>query len=129
LNSLDIEQDIYLMEIDLELLLDHFIEPVRFKPFSRFPAVYRDISVIVKKEVESRKIEEIIKNVGGEIVESVYLFDLYEGGKIDPSEKALGFRIWFRSMKGTLGKKEVDKIYEKMIKEILEKTKGRLREA
>jgi len=129
LNSLDIEQDIYLMEIDLELLLDHFIEPVRFKPFSRFPAVYRDISVVVRKDVESKKIEEIIKDVGGEIVEAVHLFDLYEGGKIAPSEKALGFRIWFRSMKGTLEKKEVDEIYEKMIKEVLEKTGGRLREA
>jgi len=129
LSALDIEQDIYLMEIDLDSVVNYFLEPTRFKPFSRFPAVYRDISVIVKKEVESRQIEEIIKEIGGDIVESVHLFDLYEGGKIDPSEKALGFRIWFRSMKGTLEKKEVDKIYERMIKEILEKTKGRLREA
>jgi len=129
LSALDIEQDIYLMEIDLDSVVNYFLEPTRFKPFSRFPAVYRDISVIVKKEVESRQIEEIIKEIGGNIVESVHLFDLYEGGKIDPSEKALGFRIWFRSMKGTLEKKEVDKIYERMIKEILEKTEGRLREA
>ena len=129
LKKLDIEQPVYLMEIDLRRLKKEFIEEKRFRPFSRFPAVYRDISVIVKKEVESRSIEEIIRKAGGELVESVYLFDLYEGEKIADTEKALGFRIWFRSMKGTLEKKEVDELYEKIIKAIAENTGARLREA
>jgi len=129
LKHLDIEEDIYLMEIDIRSAIEHFIEPRKFKPFSRFPAIYRDISIIVKKDVESKKIEEIIRETGGNLVESVYLFDLYEGGKIDPSERALGFRIWFRSMKGTLEKKDVDDVYERIIKRIMDETGGRLREA
>ena len=129
LKKLDIEQPVYLMEIDLRILKEEFIEEKRFRPFSRFPAVYRDISIVVKKEVESRSIEEIIKKTGGELVESVHLFDVYEGKKIADTEKALGFRIWFRSMKGTLEKKEVDELYERIIKAIAEKTGARLREA
>ncbi len=127
--KLNIEEDVYIMEINLRDLSEYFIEPVRFKPFSRFPAVYRDISVVVKKSTETKLIEDIIRKIGGELVESVHLFDLYEGGKIKKDEKAVAFRIWFRSMKGTLEKKDVDVIYEKMIKEIIEKTGGRLREA
>ncbi len=129
LSQIDIEEDVYIMELDIEKLLYYFIEPKKFKPFSKYPAVYRDISILVRKEVESKKIEEIIKKTGGNIVESVYLFDIFEGGKINPSEKALGFRIWFRSMKGTLEKKEVDNIYDKIIKEIMKETGGKLREA
>jgi len=129
LNNLDINESIYLMEINIKSLIDYFIRPRKFKPFSKFPAIYRDISVIVRKEVESKKIEEIIRNTGGELVESVYLFDLYEGGKINPSEKAIAFRIWFRSMTGTLEKKVVDNIYEIIIKRVIDETGGRLREA
>lgn len=129
LKRLDIEQDVYLLELDLVGLSRYFVEPRRFKAYSRFPAVYRDISIIVKKEVESRRIEQIIKRIGGDILEAVHLFDLYEGGKLASDEKAFGFRIWFRSMKGTLEKKEVDKIYDEIIKTIIDETGGRLREA
>lgn len=125
---MDIEEDVYIMEMDIGKLIQHFIEPKRFKPFSRFPALYRDISIVVEKGVESKMIEEIIKETGGNIVESVYLFDLYEGKKIGISKKALGFRIWFRSMEDTLEKEKVDYVYEKIIKKIMEKTGGRLRE-
>ncbi len=127
--NMDIEENIYVMEMDIERLSRYFIEPRKFRPFSRFPALYRDISIVVQKNVESRKIEEIIRETGGDIVESVYLFDLYEGKKIGAFKKALGFRIWFRSMKATLEKGEVDSVYNKIIKRIIDKTGGRLREA
>ena len=99
-----------------------------FEPFTRFPAVFRDISLIIKRQVKSEKIPEIIQIEGGELVESVKLFDLYEGGKIDPSEKALNFRVCYRSKDRTLEGREINQLHENIIDKIMQKTGGRLRE-
>jgi len=99
----------YLFEVGVKVLLEKIPERKVFEPFARFPAVFRDISLIVERQVESAKIQEIIENEGGELIESVNLYDLYEGGKIDPSEKALTFRICYRSKEGTLDGKEINR--------------------
>jgi phenylalanyl-tRNA synthetase beta chain len=58
----------------------------------------------------------------------VNLYDLFRGGKIGPNEKALAFRICYRSREGTLDGKEVNRIHERIIEKIGQETGGRLRE-
>jgi len=99
-----------------------------FQPFARFPAVYRDISLLVNRGVESARIIEIIKQRGGELFESVQIFDLYEGKRLDPSEKALAFRICYRSKDGTLDGGEINQLHESVIEKIRQETGGKLRE-
>ena len=118
----------YLFELDIKALLKKIPQKKKFEPFVKFPAVFRDISLIVSRETESVKIREIIEHEGGELVESVALLDLYEGEKMDPSEKALTFRICYRSKKGTLDGREVNRLHETIINEIRQETGGRLRE-
>ena len=89
----------------------------------------RDISIIVKRTIKSASVSEIIKREGGALVESVTLFDVYEGGKIPPSEKALAFRITYRSKEGTLDGGDVNRLHETIINGIGKETGGRLREA
>jgi phenylalanyl-tRNA synthetase beta chain len=90
--------------------------------------VYRDLSIIAKRNVESAIIQEIILRAGRELVESVTLFDLFEGGKIDPSEKALAFRICYRSRETTLDGKDVNRLHESIVESIQKETGARLRE-
>ena len=88
----------------------------------------RDISLIVTNHLESVRINKIIEAAGGSLVESVRLYDLYEGGKIDASEKALTFRIQYRSKDRTLDGQEINELHDSVIRKIMEETGARLRE-
>jgi phenylalanyl-tRNA synthetase beta chain len=118
----------YLFELDIQALLKKLSTTKKFEPFAKFPPVYRDISIIVKRELESFEIMEAIKQEGGELIESVRVFDHYEGRKMDPTEKALAFRICYRSKQGTLDGSEVNRLHESVIDKIRRKTGARLRE-
>ncbi len=119
----------FLFEIDLSALLEGMGKrSVRFESFSRFPAVFRDLSIIVERETESRRIMEIIEMGGKGLVESISIFGLYEGPGIGQSEKALNFRVCYRSKEGTLDGKQVNRLHETIIKNIIRETGGRLRE-
>jgi phenylalanyl-tRNA synthetase beta chain len=120
--------EVYLFELDIEGLLKAMPKERRFRPFARFPAVYRDVSLIVEQNREIHQIQEIVRRVGGDLVESVSLFDLYEGEKIGSSKKALAFRICYRSQDRTLAGKEINQLHEAIIAQIGQETGGRLRE-
>jgi phenylalanyl-tRNA synthetase beta chain len=129
LKNFDIDEvSAYAFELDGAVLLDYLDRTRAFIPFTKFPAVLRDVSLVVKKDVESAAVREIIEREGGSLVESVALFDVYEGGKIAPSEKALAFRICYRSKEGTLDGKEVNRLHEAIVDRIGKETGGRLRE-
>lgn len=122
------EGNAFLFELDMQALADE-IEPVRrFHPIAKYPAVYRDISLIVRRELESAEVVEIIKGEGGGLVESAHIFDIYQGKGLDPSEKVLNFRICYRSKEHTLDGKEVNRLHDRIVEKIISKTGGRLRE-
>jgi phenylalanyl-tRNA synthetase beta chain len=120
--------DILVFELDGSVLLEKGTGDRTFEPLAKFPAVYRDLSIVAKRSVESARIQEIILNVGRDLVESVTLFDLFKGGKIDPSEKALAFRICYRSRETTLEGKDINKLHESIVESIGKETGARLRE-
>jgi phenylalanyl-tRNA synthetase beta chain len=122
-------ESVFLLEIDGRVLMKRVIDEKRFEPLPKFPPVLRDVSIVVKRAIKSASVSEIIKREGGSLVESVTLFDVYEGGKIHPSEKALAFRITYRSKEGTLDGGDVNRLHEAIINGIGRETGGRLREA
>ena len=129
MESYDIEKvNAYVFELDIDALQENISRKKIFQSFAKFPAVYRDISIIVKRELETNKIIEVIKRAGGDLVESIQVFDLYEGNKIDSSEKALAFKICYRSKHRTLDGSEMNKLHEAVIDKIKNETEGRLRE-
>ncbi|MFC1883636.1 phenylalanine--tRNA ligase subunit beta [Thermodesulfobacteriota bacterium] len=127
--SFEIEkEDVYLFEIEVRALLEKFTGVVKFVPFAKFPAVYRDISIIVDRQLESSKILDGVRKLGGELVESIDIFDVYEGKKIDPREKAIAFSISYRSKEGTLDGEKINRLHESIIDRLKTKTGGRLKE-
>ncbi len=118
----------YIFEVDIKTLWEKLPGKKAFVPYAKFPAVFRDISLIMDRRVASAEVKKIIEREGGELIEAVNLYDLYEGGKMDPSEKALTFRICYRSKKGTLDGQEINRLHETIINQIGQKTGGRLRE-
>ena len=119
---------VFAFEIDGTVLIEKVSGDRTFEPLAKFPAVYRDLSLVAKKSVECERIQAIILLEGKELVESVALFDLFEGGKIGPSEKALAFRICYRSRESTLDGKDINKLHERIVERIGKETGARLRE-
>jgi phenylalanyl-tRNA synthetase beta chain len=124
----ELERSVYILELDIDAILPLVTWVKQFTPLAKYPAVRRDISVIVGRTFESAALMKIIKGMGKGLIESVDIFDVYEGKQIDPSEKALAVRISYRSNKRTLTDDEVNTIHEGVIGEIRRQTGGRLRE-
>jgi phenylalanyl-tRNA synthetase beta chain len=121
-------QGALMFELDIEALLTNAIGPLSFRPFARFPAVIRDISIILDRVVESARVNEIIEREGHGLVESVCVFDLYDGKKMASGDKAISFRITYRSKERTLDGSQVNAVHDHIIDTIRKETGGRLRE-
>ena len=122
------DENAFVFELEIQALLKGLSRTRQFHPFAKYPAVYRDISMIVDRRLESARIFEFVEKEGGDLVESVHIFDLYEGEKINPSEKAIAFRICYRSEHGTLDGGKVNRVHESIIDRIRHETGGRLKE-
>ena len=124
----ELENKAYILELDIDALLPLVAWVKKFTSLAKFPAVRRDISLIVNRSLESAMLIKIIRGMGKGLIESVDVFDVYQGKEIDPAEKALAVRISYRSNKRTLTDDEVNTIHEKVIGEIRRQTGGRLRD-
>ena len=123
-----LEKSAFILELYIESLLSLVAWEKKFATLAKFPSVRRDISVIISHSTETAMLVSIVKEMGKGLVESVDIFDVYQGKQIAPQEKALALRISYRSNKKTLTDDEVNKIHEKVIDEIRRQTGGRLRE-
>jgi len=120
--------DVYAFEGDVESFREVRPRAISFEALPKYPAATRDISVVMDREIESRRVEGVIREKGGEFVESVDLFDLYEGEKLEKGKKALGYRITFRSKERTLDGQKINELMERIISGLMESMGARLRE-
>jgi len=86
----------------------------------KFPAVYRDLSVIVDKSLESEKVAETILNFRQPFVEEITLFDLYQGTPVPEGKKGVSYRIRYRANDRTLTDEEVNQYHEKIFTRLRE---------
>ena len=129
LKGYGVEKKAFILELCIDTLLPLVVWVRKFTPLTKFPSVRRDISIIVNRSIQSAMLVDIVKEKGTDLVESMDIFDLYQGKQIAPQEKALAVRISYRSNKRTLRDDEVNTIHEGIIEEIRRQTGGRLRES
>lgn len=127
LDNYDIEQDVYIFELDADKLLKSSAVGIDFQPLSVFPSVYRDLAVVVVYDIPSSKIEDSIKSVGGDLIESVNLFDVYKGKQIPGNMRSLAYSIEYHSSIRTLTDEEVDKVHENIVSALAEEFGAELR--
>ncbi|MGF1469947.1 MAG: phenylalanine--tRNA ligase subunit beta [Sandaracinaceae bacterium] len=82
----------------------------------RYPAVQRDVALVVEDNLPMRRVAEAIREAGAGLVETVELFDVYQGASIPDGRKSLAFRIVYRDVEATLTDKKVDKAHGKVLK-------------
>jgi phenylalanyl-tRNA synthetase beta chain len=105
-------QDVYFAGVHLDEIYPLPGKPLKYQAISEFPAIVRDVSLAVKKEVSYEKIEEICAKQGGDILRSVRFIEQYLGDKIQPGYKGLVFSCQYQSNSKTLREDEVSALHE-----------------
>jgi len=103
-------------EINFEKLVELATEERTYLPPSKYPAIVRDISLLVDQGTKVIEALNLIHAAGGPLIRDVDLFDMYQGDGVPGSKKNLAFHIIFQSNKRTLTDKEVNKLQDKIIK-------------
>ena len=106
--NFDLSGKVYMFEIDLEAVLSIIVPPFRYQSFSKFPGTSRDLAIVAPVSVTSGDIVALIMEHGGEYLESVSIFDVYEGEHIEAGYRSLAYNLQFRSMEGTLNDEDID---------------------
>ncbi len=116
LDNWDIKnQDIYFAAVYLEPLWAVPAKAKKYQPISEFPAIVRDVSMAVGKDVPYKKIEDICRQQGGDILRSVQFIEQYLGDKIQPGCKGLVFSCQYQSNARTLREDEVSTVHERIL--------------
>ncbi|MDI6736271.1 MAG: phenylalanine--tRNA ligase subunit beta [bacterium] len=116
--ELKILEETYLFELDWDNLVSRVNLERRFKSLPRYPAVQRDIAILVKEDVPSAQITGIIENAGKDLIEKVSLFDVYQGDKIPAGYKSLAYSVTYRKPEATLTDEEVNEVHNKITLEL-----------
>ena len=116
----------YVAVIDMPEILEYATFDRKYEGIAKYPAVSRDISMVVPKEILVGQIEDVIAAKGGKYLESFALFDLYEGAQIKDGYKSVAYTIVFRAKDRTLEEADVSAAMEKILK-VLEEMEIELR--
>ena len=122
------KDEIYVLEINLDTLLDIPKEQMKFKEFSKFPGISKDLAFELPKEVINDDVLHTIKEAGKKLLTKVEVFDYYEGDKIEKGKKSIAYNLYFESNEKTLSDEEVTPIFESIINLVTKRHNAILRD-
>ncbi|KAA3616062.1 MAG: phenylalanine--tRNA ligase subunit beta [Calditrichaeota bacterium] len=128
LKEYDILQDVFYFELDLKYLYSLYNAGKVFQDISKFPAIDRDIALLVDKNISAGDILSAIENTAGKLLKKVLLFDIYEGERIDKNKKSLAYSLEFQSPTRTLEENEVTDVMYKILKLLKSRFNAELRD-
>ena len=111
----DMKTRAYIAVLDMPFITEMATFDRHFKGIAKHPAVNRDISMVVNKDILVGQIEKVIREKGGHHLESYHLFDIYEGSQIKPGYKSVAYSITFRANDRTLEEKDITAAMDKII--------------
>ena len=112
----DMKTRAYIAVIDMPYVYEMSSFDKKYEGIAKFPAVTRDISMVVPKNILVGQIEEVIEKCGGKNLESYSLFDIYEGDQIEEGYKSVAYSIVFRAKDRTLEENDVSSAMKKILK-------------
>jgi len=127
LENLELTGRVVACEMDFTKITALAQERRQHTPLPRFPAVERDLAVVVPRDVPAQAVEEIIKRAGGPLLHSVSLFDVYEGEQVKKGFRSLAFALKFLAGDRTLTVEEVASRIENITAELAQKAGAEIR--
>ena len=106
--------EIYGYELDLDAIIPHLTKGMTSKPAPKFPAIERDLSILVNKEVTNAQIENVIHVNAGKYLYDLKVIDVYEGSHIEPGKKSLAYSLTFLNEHDTLTDEVVTNAMDKI---------------
>ena len=103
------------MQLDIRNIIEKSDLMFKYRELSKFPRSERDLSMIVPKDLTVDKIEEVLRICGGKLLESIELFDIYEGAQVGDGNKSIAYNLTFSADDHSLTSDEVDKVIDKII--------------
>lgn len=118
MDNYSMKGEVYVAVIDMPVLVEKATFDRKYEGVAKFPAMKRDLSMVMKKEIFVGQLEKIFREKGGKLLESYELFDVYEGNQIEKGYKSVAYSLTFRAKDRTLEEAEVSKIVDKILKEL-----------
>jgi phenylalanyl-tRNA synthetase beta chain len=129
LRRFGIKQPAWFIDIDLDRLMKVKKKERRFRPLPKFPAVHRDIAVILPGDVPAAALMDAVRRGGGGLLERAEIFDVFTGEGVGPGRKSVAVRLVFRSPDSTLKDRQVNRAVDGILKVISAELGGKLRES
>ncbi len=115
LENYNIGEKAYIAVLDMPEIVSRASFDTKYTGIAKYPAISRDISMVMKKEILVGETEEIIRINGGKLLENYHLFDIYEGSQIQEGYKSVAYSISFRAKDRTLEDKDVNAVMKKIL--------------
>ena len=112
---LGVDQQVWYAELDWQYISKKYKDKSKFSPLSKFPAVRRDLSLVVDRSVTFAEIEKIAQKYVKGLLQEVNVFDVYEGDKLEAGKKSYSVNFILQDAEKTLNDKVIDKIHSKLI--------------
>ena len=113
LKNFDINADCHYFEINMDLIPAKKVKKV--KPLPKYPSAHRDLAIVVDESVRIGDLIESIKKTAGNTLDSLELFDIYEGEQIEAGKKSVAFKMLFRKQDATMTQEEVNQLFDKIL--------------
>lgn len=122
------KDDIYVLEINLDKMFTFRVKQMQYKEISKFPGVKKDLAFVVDKKITAQEVMTAIKKAGGRLVTDIKVFDVYEGENVETGKKSIAFSLTFEDATKTLSDEEVMTVFNRIIEEVENKLKVRVRD-
>ncbi|MCF6465211.1 phenylalanine--tRNA ligase subunit beta [Clostridium sp. Cult2] len=127
LENYDIDTRVYVAQLNFDTIVREANLDRKYRPLPKYPAILRDIAVVVDSNILVGDLEKIIVENGEGLIEKVELFDVYEGKQILEGKKSVAFSITYRSYHRTLKDEEVNTIHQRIIENLENELDAKLR--
>ncbi len=107
-----------LFELDFEKLLQYAPRQITAHALPRFPAIERDVAIVVDRDFAAQQIIGWIRNLGEALIENVEVFDQYLGAPIPEGKKSLAYRVSYRAEDRTLTDAEVNPLHQRLVERL-----------
>jgi phenylalanyl-tRNA synthetase beta chain len=126
--SLDLPLNTYLFELECDKLKNIIAPKIEFSRLPKFPAVQRDLAIVIAEDIAAQDVLAIIEDKGGPILRQAQVFDVYTGKQIPPGKKSLAYSLIFQRDDRTLTDTEVDLVFNQIVQGLEMTLDGKLRE-
>ena len=128
LKNYDLKQQVFYFELDLNQLYGMIPASHQAKAISIYPAISRDVTVIIDDDIESVRLLDFIRDLNEDLVEQLNIFDIFADDPIPAGKKSVSFRIVYRSHESTLEDSQINELHKRLSQKVIDQFNAALPE-